>query len=399
MSVKRPAISKVLIASNESDALGGVSRFCATLSAGFAERGIAVHWVGMTPAIDPGVFDVPSSVRRTTVYSEAPEQRLERLSRREIRRLGGERESLRAVKAQLREEAIPALRSIVEELDSETLVICTQLFAMEHLIEAGLTWGHLDEPVVFGQYHDSFEAARGSSALSRARAFYSEVDRFIVLTHEDAELFAQHGFRGNIGWLANPVPPPRYDLAQEREKEVISLGRYHPQKNLAHLLTAWARISAQAPGWSLKLYGEGPERADLERLVVELGIEDSAFLMGRAEDVQSAIREASIHAMTSRHEGLPLAIVEASQYGVPTIAYDCAPGIRVLLEDGAAGVVVEQDDVEGFAEELLSLIHDSERRQALGMRALASTEQFRPESVVDAWLSLVDELFVGSAAE
>lgn len=384
--------SHVLIACNEVDALGGVSKFSATMANALAARGYEVTWLGISPALAATEYKLESSIRKVTAYSEAPENY--RFSVREKLKYWREIKNnpVRAAKEILRPAALDVIREEIDSLDNTTVVISTQLYAMEHLIEAGLKWGLPDEPRVIGQYHDSFESAVNSSNLKRARQSYPDVDRFLLLTETDADLFENAGFY-NTGYLYNPVPYEAYTEPPKRKKRVISLGRYHGQKTLDQLITAWSRIIEDFPGWQLDLFGQGPLAGALQEQIDLLGLGESVFLRGVTSDPAFELANSMVHAMTSQHEGLPLAIVEAGFQSVPTVAYNCAPGMSVLIDSGVDGVLCAPNDLERFTVELKELMGNEAYRERLAEAAKVSAQRFSVDKIVDEWEEIFDSVF------
>ncbi len=84
----------------------------------------------------------------------------------------------------------------------------------------------------------------------------------------------------------------------------------------------------------------------------------SVEFRGVVADVEEALVEASVFALPSRAEGFPMSVLEAMAYGLPTVAFDCAPGVRTLIEDDRGGILVEPGDTVAFAAVLERLIED-----------------------------------------
>jgi len=384
---------RIVIFSNEMQPLGGVGKFCSVMLNGLAQRGYEVCWIGLTPALDPTRYELPSSAKLVTVYEEAPEHYTP--SRAELRHLKSKNkeknlDARKAAKRILRDRAIQKLSSLISTFDQDTVILVTQVFCMEHLLEAGLEWGLPNQARVIAQYHDSFESAKESSNLRRIRNSYIEADAFLLLSEVDAMEFEDAGMP-NTGYIYNPVLPVDYQV-QEKEQLVVSLGRYHQQKGLDQLIEAWSLLVADFPGWVLKLYGEGPLRGDLQAQIESRGLTSTVSLAGHVADIGSVLRSASINVMTSRHEGLPLVIPEAAQYEVPTIAYDCAPGMSVLIDDGRTGTLVPQDDVVEFAQVLRSYMSNETETRRRGREARDFARRFELSSILDEWQQIFESL-------
>jgi len=100
--------------------------------------------------------------------------------------------------------------------------------------------------------------------------------------------------------------------------------------------------------------------------------------------------DSSIFALSSDAEGLPLVLVEAMSCGVPCVSYDCSPGIREIITDGVDGIVVPLGSVIDLAAGLRRLIEEPETRRAMSTAAVASSQQYSPEHVMELWESHFD---------
>ncbi|MFD0905024.1 glycosyltransferase, partial [Actinomadura sediminis] len=271
------------------------------------------------------------------------------------------------------------------------VVIVAQVWAME--------WVRLADTSglrVVGMTHESFEATRRSSRYGRVREHYAHADRLLALTAEDADAWARAGMT-NAGHIPNPlhVEPavyPTLDLPA-----VACVGRLSDEKGVDLLLEAWARARERRPGWRLHVYGTGPDEDALRRRAAAAGLADSVEFRGVVADVEDALVEVSIFALPSRAEGFPMSVLEAMAYGLPTVAFDCAPGVRALLAeaspgDGRSGLLVPPGDTAAFAEALGRLMDDPELCRELGENARASVRRFRPEAVLTRWDRLFDLL-------
>jgi glycosyltransferase involved in cell wall biosynthesis len=79
-------------------------------------------------------------------------------------------------------------------------------------------------------------------------------------------------------------------------------------------------------------------------------------------------------------------------YRMPTVAFDCAPGIRELVEDEISGLVVNPGNVPAFAAALERLIKDRDLRERLGQAAHVSVGRFLPDTIIDRWEALFELL-------
>lgn len=380
---------RIVLMANDVDRLGGVGRFMERMAVEFHDRGFAVELVGVTPPPpeEKQIVDRPAAIVVRELWSErAPENWTLKRRRDQMNPL---RRKRNAKRRSLRKAAVLRLRELLLEWGPDTLIICTQVFGMEHLKEAGYNPSDQRMPRVVGQYHGSYSMCVQTRDLGRVVRGYSEVEKFVCLNAEDARLFRAASLN-NATWIANPVETPKAEPS-ERENVFVALGRYDKQKSLDYLLRAWNSIAAELPNWRVDLYGEGLLRADLERQIVEEKI-PRANLKGKTNEVGMVLSKSKIHVLSSQYEGLPIAIVEAGLLGVPTIAFDCAPGISDLIEDGFSGTIVPQNSALKLAEAMLTLAKDAESLDAMSKASIIHSQRFSPDVVVEQWLGLMSDM-------
>ena len=210
-------------------------------------------------------------------------------------------------------------------------------------------------------------------------------DRFVVLTEEDK------GYWGNLpNMVVIPNGVERAKPSPLTAHTVIAVGRYSSQKALHRLITAWSLIEDKGD-WKLKLVGDGECRDDLFALVNEYGMVDTVELTGVQKDMEAVYNNASILALSSRYEGLPMVLLEAQAHGVPAVSFACQCGPRDVIEDGVSGLLVPEGDIEGLAKALDALMHDPEAIRRMGAAAYEASTKWEPENIMHQW----DNLFKG----
>jgi glycosyltransferase involved in cell wall biosynthesis len=156
------------------------------------------------------------------------------------------------------------------------------------------------------------------------------------------------------------------ELWPGRGLRLLSVGRLSHYKGYDVLL----RALIKAPGVQLLLIGDGECADSLHRLVAELGLVDRVRLAGALDDAQrdAAYAAAELFCLpsTARSEAFGLVLLEAMRAGVPAIASDVpGAGMRHVLDDGRAGVLVPPGDADALAADLSQLASDADRRRAL----------------------------------
>ena len=251
---------------------------------------------------------------------------------------------------------------------------------------------HARESVVrIGQDHMNLEYPPG--LLHAIAERYPRLDAVNALTQGTAA-----GYRELLGpgarvlCIPNAVPPAPGPPAGLDDRVVVAAGGLTRRKGFDRLLRAWARLAPDHPGWRLRIFGDGPDRAELEQLIDDLGIRRSARLCGHSSRLLEEFAGASVFVMTSRKEGFPMVILEAMSVGLPVVAYDCPTGPRDIVSDGVDGHVVPNGRMRLFTEALGGLMHDADRRRRFGAAALQKATQYRIDAIADRWETCFHEL-------
>ena len=183
--------------------------------------------------------------------------------------------------------------------------------------------------------------------------------------------------------LANPVDSERIPepFAGKRDKTIVSVGRLAKQKNFSLLIRAFSSFCKEYPDYKLVIYGEGPERKHLEKLVFDLQLEQKVIMPGRNKDVLNEINSAKMFVMSSDYEGMPNALIEAMCMGMP----DCpSGGPRELIDSNENGILVPVGD-EKELECAMKKTTDDDFNHELGKNAFFKGKELTKKSVFVEW--------------
>ena len=147
-----------------------------------------------------------------------------------------------------------------------------------------------------------------------------------------------------------------------------SIGRLDPGKRFDQLLKALALLSMEEKNFHFLLVGDGPERERLERMADELGIRDHLTFTGEVPGASAWLSALDIFCFTSLDEGMPNVAMEAAVAGIPIVSWG-VPFMKELLKNGEVSCLVEPEDLTGFKNALVDLIHSPALRNQLGQAA------------------------------
>jgi glycosyltransferase involved in cell wall biosynthesis len=150
---------------------------------------------------------------------------------------------------------------------------------------------------------------------------------------------------------------------------VGTVGNFTPKKDQATLLRAIAALHPVGDvDTVLVLVGLGPLEDELRSLARRLGIGGRVVFAGSRNDVFELLPAFDVFALSSRFEGLPIALLEAMATGIAPVA-TAVGGIPEVLSDGVDGLIVPPGDPDALAAALAKLLDDDALRADLGDRA------------------------------
>jgi glycosyltransferase involved in cell wall biosynthesis len=221
---------------------------------------------------------------------------------------------------------------------------------------------------VFASLHSTWSEMLGSSATWKIRAIagcarraYRHVDGLVAVSEQAALDAAETlGIRSEaISVIYNPVvsdtllrkacqPINHPWFAPGEPPVIIGVGRLTAQKRFADLIRAVANVRARRRV-RLLIFGEGPERIELERTLEQLHLKQDVAFPGFTPNPYPYLKQADVFVLPSRCEGLPTVMIEALALGTPIISTDCRSGPAEILAGGRFGRLTPVGDVPAMA--------------------------------------------------
>lgn len=199
-----------------------------------------------------------------------------------------------------------------------------------------------------------------------------------------------------MGAIPNPLVFPneiRPEDLQSKEKTVLLVGRMvEIQKRITRAIKIWSAIEndPRLDEWNFRIVGEGPDLAMYKQLTQALGLKRISFEGFR--NPQPDYKQAAIFMMTSAFEGFPMTLVEAQQCGVVPVVMDSYLSLHDIVETGYNGIIVSNEDLTGYINNIKELMTDTSLREKLAMNGLHSCRRFCVEEIVNNWEELFNDL-------
>jgi glycosyltransferase involved in cell wall biosynthesis len=190
------------------------------------------------------------------------------------------------------------------------------------------------------------------------RAGLAQSDKVLACSRWMVEQLRLNGIPAEAIPLPVPPPAPGFARLPSREPLFLYCGRLDREKGVDLLLRAFGRVLASHPAARLRILGDGPRRAALEALAVDLGIIETVRFDGRVSfaEVEIALSEAwALVAPSLWPEPLGLVAIEAITRGVPAIA-SASGGFGETVDEGVSGHLVPNGDERALVDRLISAV-------------------------------------------
>lgn len=229
--------------------------------------------------------------------------------------------------------------------------------------------------------------------LMRIEALLSYFGTVVVPSYALERFLAEHGFpRRRLRVIRNGIRVQRTEPRQQRDPPVVgTAAMLEHRKGVDVLIDACAALGRPV---RLEVFGDGTERAALERRAGELGLD--ARFHGFVDDLRARLDELDVFVLPTRADNLPIALLEAMASALPVVATRVG-GNPEVVEDGVTGLLVEPDDPSSLAGAVGRLLADTDLRERLAREgARRAAERFDSTRVAGEMMLLYEELCASS---
>jgi len=212
----------------------------------------------------------------------------------------------------------------------------------------------------------TFYAALPPPLRKVVRFVFAKVDIVVVLSRAWGE-WVVDTFSAPVEIISNPVVVPREALVRGKSGvTILALGRLGQNKGTFDLIRAAQMLVARHPNIELLLAGDG-ELSAAEEMAKDLGLANVVKTLGWVDESSRAclLQSASVFALPSYSEGLPMSMLEAMAMGVPVVVTPVG-GIAEVVRDGVEGFIVAPGDPQYLANRIDVLLSDSDLRERMG---------------------------------
>jgi len=247
--------------------------------------------------------------------------------------------------------SIRKLRHALVSSDIDVFVPMLSEWLFEPVIEAAENTGI---PIIASEHNDPWRIEELWWSHQKRIECFNKVDAIHLLLNSYTHSIPA-SLSKKITVIPNGVKMPQ-NSTSTREKIILGVGRLSPQKRIDRLIDAAAIIknSLRRERYRIEIYGDGPLKNSLKNQIQKLGLDDIVFLMGSSSCIEIAYARSSFFVLPSEFEGLPITLLEALSFGLPSIAFRSCNGPNEIIRDGVEGQLV--DTVEELADAMQRLL-------------------------------------------
>lgn len=281
------------------------------------------------------------------------------------------------------------LRDAIKEIRPDVIIsFCTQINIYSIIMRCGLP-GKL----IICERNDPNNDPVQKYVRKLRDIIYRFCDASVYQTPDAAKYFEKI-VRKPFEIIPNPIkedlPKPYEGI---RDKRVVTVARLSDAKNLPMLIRAFEKVAKEHPDYKLEIYGEGPERDNLNALIRECHLENSIRLMGFSTEVHDKILAAACFVLPSNYEGISNAMLEALGIGLPAVCTDCPiGGARMMIRHMENGILIPVNDQSALENAILNVIEDVDLQKRLSREAVKINQLLSADSICKKWYEFIQSM-------
>lgn len=281
------------------------------------------------------------------------------------------------------------VRSIVKSLEPDLVLTLPEdigIYVIPAMIGSGI-------PVVVSERNNPWVMPYNKLSRIMRKIFYPCAAGYVFQTQMAASFFSEKiQSRGRV--IPNPldiskIPSP---FVGQRKKTVVAAGRLDNQKNFKLLIDTFAAFYKTHPDYSLRIFGEGGLRTELENYAQTV-LPDGVWSMpGRDINWLEKSVGCSMFVLSSDYEGMPNALIEAMAAGIPSISTDCpSGGSAELIENNENGILIPVKDKEAMVQAMNKIADDKEFADGLSAKGMLLRKKLETDKISSKWFEYLKE--------
>lgn len=224
---------------------------------------------------------------------------------------------------------------------------------------------------------------------------YRIADGYVFQTKEQSECYSKYA-QTHCAIILNPIIDQPILKEVPLRKEIVTVGRLSPEKNIKGVINAFVLFHLKHPDYRLIIYGSGSQKEELRNLIFDCKITKSVEIIEGKTNITELIQGASLFVFNSTNEGMPNALVEAMSVGLASISADCPIfGPRAIINNGENGILVPVCDDQALYNKMCEVIENPELANKMRKNALKIRESLNPDKIASQWVNQIKNI-IGS---
>lgn len=208
---------------------------------------------------------------------------------------------------------------------------------------------------------------------------------FIAQTSR-AAVWNKNKFGKKLNIVTIPNPARKVEIKKvEKKKIILYIGRFAWEKSPERLIQAFANLEDRN-GYTLRMCGDGPLLANMKQLAKDLNLNNEIEFLGRVNNVDFHLSEATIYVLPSVLEGFPNALCEAMSAGLPSVCFDTIP-FEDLGEPNKDFLIA--DSKNSLENSIQKLINSKILRDEIGNSAMEINQRLNNNAICEKFAKII----------
>lgn len=234
---------------------------------------------------------------------------------------------------------------------------------------------------------------RPSKFIERlALAVVRRFELIVVRGNKAKEFLAERNIKNNVAVITGSVNGSLQPSQNNRTIHLIFVGRLSPIKQINQFIEVTANISQKIPNVRSVVVGDGPLLSDMKEYAAKLSVSGNIEFLGKKENVEEILVNSKIFILTSKSEGLSIAMAEAMAAGVVPVVADVGE-LSDLVNNGLNGYLIEPNNIGKYTDRVISLLQDDDLWNQYSIKAIEAAKRYCDiEIVTGKWQHNIREI-------
>lgn len=193
----------------------------------------------------------------------------------------------------------------------------------------------------------------------------------------------------NCIYISNFINIP--SIKKNIKKEYcLAIGRFTEQKGFDILIKIWKNIIDSGMKEKLLIVGEGPLEDELKKQIKKELLENYVEIHPSTKNIKELYLKSKVYLMTSRHEGMPMVLLEAQSFQIPIISFDCPTGPKEIIENGCNGYLIPCFNIELFSDYLIKYLKNKETQDLFSKSSKNKIQEFSKKNIMKKWNNILE---------